>query len=66
MTASLITWVCIAAFFLLILFIKIFKEMVHSDHKHHLINLGTEREEFFVPGDRLDIDNKDCDDCDDF
>lgn len=50
----LITW-CVIAFAMVALIIirvcqKNYNEPTHS---RHLIELGNEREEFFVPGDRL-------------
>lgn len=67
MATSLVTWSCMAALFLIILFVRYFRLIIHSANKHHLFHLGSEREEIFVPGDRLITDdNKDYDDSDDF
>lgn len=56
-----------AALFLIILFVRYFRQIILSAHKHHFFHLGSEREEIFVPGDRLITDNhKDYDDSDDF
>lgn len=37
----------------------------HSLRHHHLIEMGSERDEFFVPGDRLSTDDDIYDDYDD-
>lgn len=67
MATSLATWSCMAVLFLLILFVKYFRQIFHSVHKRHIFNIGSEREEFFIPGDRMATDNyKDYDDSDDF
>ncbi|MBD5213718.1 MAG: hypothetical protein HDS75_02685 [Bacteroidales bacterium] len=35
------------------------KAAVAGKHHHHIITVGSEREEFFCPGDRMKIDSHD-------
>lgn len=52
MNTPLITWACIVALFVIILFVRLLQS-VHSHHerKRQLLSFGSEREEFFAPGD---------------
>jgi len=53
METPLITWSCIAALFIAILVFNLLRAARHAAHtrRHPMVELGTEREEFFVPGD---------------
>lgn len=54
MNTPLIAWVCIAAAIALLIMAHIIKATCHHSvhsHRHHFIEIGNERDEFFVPGD---------------
>ncbi|MBO5456315.1 MAG: hypothetical protein J6A20_07360 [Muribaculaceae bacterium] len=63
MNIPLITWLCIALAMILIVIVRVFlsaherqmnKQQHVSNTTHRkLFGIGSEREEFFVPGDRL-------------
>lgn len=56
MNTPLIAWVCIAAAIALLILTHIIKTTCHHSvrrHRHHFIEIGSEREEFFVPGDPI-------------
>lgn len=68
MNVPLITWLCIAVAMLLIVIIHVFlsaherlkephklitQRPVEASHRNKIFSISTEREEFFVPGDRL-------------
>lgn len=52
MNTPLITWGCIVALFFIILVVRFCQTMKHN-HKtrRHVITIGSEREELFIPGD---------------
>ena len=50
-TTPLITWSCLVGGLILALAIKLIKAAYRHSGQHHLIELGSEREEFFLPGD---------------
>ena len=68
MTTPMMTWSCIIAAVVLYFMIKLFITVHHnhrahvqaSAHPHHLIEFGSEREELFVGGDPMHVDD-DCD-----
>lgn len=50
----LITWCVIAFAMTALVIVKVCYGFYNRNHaRHHLIELGSEREEFFVPGDRM-------------
>lgn len=51
MNNPLLTWSCIIGLMLLIVIIKVMRHLTTKRHGHHLIELGSEYEEFYVPGD---------------
>ena len=57
MTTPMITWSVIVALVLIVLAVRIaglafHRRHVDSAHRHlHIINVGSEAEEFYVPGD---------------
>ncbi|MDO4318995.1 MAG: hypothetical protein Q4C34_00325 [Bacteroidales bacterium] len=54
MNTPLITWSCIAALFIAIMLYNLIRAARHAtrgSRHHRLIELGTEREELFLPGD---------------
>lgn len=57
MNVPLITWCFIVAIFVTILVVRVVSYLTHDHphaaHRHHLLEIGSEREEFFVPGDPL-------------
>ena len=67
MDTPLITWACVVGLFLIILSVRIIHTIINGSHLHrrHIFELGSEREEVFVPGDTLKIDENDRDDIDD-
>lgn len=67
MNTAVITWISILGLFAVILLVKVCRMAFHSRQHHPLFEVGSERDEFFVPGDPEFIyeeDEKDC--CDDF
>lgn len=67
MTTPMITWSCITAAVVLYFMVKLFMTMHQSRRAHarvhgrrHLFSVGTEREEIFVGGDPMHVDD-DCD-----
>lgn len=71
MTTPMITWISVAAFIAALVIIRTVLSAFHSlQHRHahsrashlhhHLIEIGSEREEFFVPGDP-DVNDADYD-----
>ena len=53
MTTPLLTWGCIVGLLIIILAVKLYRAAkLCPKEKGHIIDLMTEREEFFVPGDR--------------
>lgn len=60
MDTPFITWACIVALFIFILFTKFFHAIFISMHaKRRFIELGTEEEEVYVPGDPLPFPQED-------
>ncbi len=71
MTTPMITWTCITAAVVLYFMVKLFIAVHHSRQhahvharthvrRHPFFELGTEREELFVGGDPMHVDD-DCD-----
>lgn len=69
MNTPLITWGCIVALVIIIMVINAIREVSKSaKRRQKFLCLGSEREEFYIPGDR-DLskkDNFDIEDYDDF
>lgn len=55
MDVPFIVWSLIAGVFVVILLAHLFRATV--SHKPHFIQIGKEREEFFIPGDSLHEDD---------
>ncbi len=57
MDTPLITWICIVAAVLILFIVRLAQVRMASHHhhalRHQFIEIGSEREEFFVPGDPL-------------
>lgn len=66
MSTAFITWLCIVSLTGLMLLACLCGAAVRHLRGHHVFGIGTEREEFFIPGDRLTPDDHDYDDPDDF
>lgn len=67
MTTPMITWISVVACIAALVIIRTVLSAFHSHHRrhahrplHHLIEIGSEREEFFVPGDP-DVNDADYD-----
>lgn len=65
MNVPLLTWACIVGLFVIVLLVKIFRphRAAHPSRKPQrrhlpLLSIGSEREEFFIPGDPMS-DNPD-------
>lgn len=66
MNVPLITWCCIAGLFVVILVVRLVRRAsLCLNRPGRIFEIGTEREEMFIPGDRLAIDDHDLDDFDD-
>lgn len=58
MNTALMTWLIVAGMTIAILLASIFKSVIVYLKKHNgIITLGSEKEEFFVPGDILNQEN---------
>lgn len=61
METPVITWLCIVAAVLILFIVRLAQvRMAHHQHRalrHRFIEIGSEREEFFVPGDDPDPDD---------
>lgn len=65
MMTPIIVWSCVIAALGIMLLIKLIHAVSASHQSHRrLIEIGTEREEFFIPGDRLSDDDDDCNEID--
>lgn len=62
MNTPLITWSCIVALFIIVMLTNIVIAALHNRRHHRFIELGSENEEFFVPGDRRNVDEHDDED----
>jgi len=62
MNTPLITWSCIIAFLIIVMITNIVIAAVHNHGHHRFIELGSENEEFYVPGDRRNVDEHDDED----
>ncbi|MEE0978745.1 MAG: hypothetical protein UH625_04985 [Muribaculaceae bacterium] len=52
METPLITWTCVVALFVMIIVINIIRNIrFHRKGNHRIFEIGSERDEFFVPGD---------------
>ena len=52
MEIPFVTWGCIVGMFVVILIVQLCRMVfTRVKGKHHVITVGSEREEFFVPGD---------------
>ena len=65
MNVPLLTWSCVVALVIVMpLFRMIYNYGYCSHKKHRVIEIGTEREEMFAPGDRMryqdEYDDYDC------
>ncbi len=61
MNLPLITWSCIVGLFAVIVLVRIVYHGYNSRVHHRLFEIGTEREEFYVPGDRMKTYNGEYD-----
>lgn len=58
MDTPFIVWGCIVALFIFIFLSRFIQSLVFRLHsKHPFIELGSEREEVFVPGDPIPLDD---------
>ena len=65
MNVPLLTWICMAAVVIVLLAAHVIHLRHSSRHsRHRMFGIGSEREEFFIPGDPLRRTDKDYD-CDD-
>ena len=66
MTTPLITWSIISGFFIAVVLVRLIHAVMRcSRGEHRFIEIGSEREELFIPGDILKPDAHDYDDFDD-
>ncbi len=60
MNTALVTWLIVAGMIVVISLTSIFKSILAYVKKHNkIITIGSEKEEFFVPGDILNKDTAD-------
>lgn len=65
MEIPFVTWGCIVGLFVVILIVQLCRALVsHVKGTHHAISVGSEREEFYVPGDPDPFRNLDDGDTD--
>lgn len=65
MNVPFLTWICVVAFFIVMLVFRVIYDYGYCAHKkHRVFEIGSEREEMFVPGDRAryqdEYDDYDC------
>ncbi len=66
MSLPFVTWCCIAGLFVVLLLVRLARmARVCFNRPGRIFEIGTEREEMFIPGDRLKLDEHDLDDFDD-
>ena len=65
MYTPLQTWGAIVSLFVIILLIRFCRNIYKYLKGHNLFEIGSEREEFYLPGDRLKYDDYDYNDFDD-
>lgn len=66
LTTPLVTWGCIAALFVTIIIVRLFRAALRcAASRHSIIELCSEREEFFIPGDPDPKRTEDYEDFDD-
>lgn len=61
MTTAMITWILVVALIITISVIHLYHKLrfgVHHDHK--LIELGSDEDELYLPGDTVDAERDDC------
>ncbi len=63
LTVPLLTWSAIVVIFAVMALINIVQAL-HAARGRHIVELGSERDEFFVPGDPAKPDPKDYEDYD--
>ena len=52
MNTPLITWGCIVALFVIVLIVRLYRAVTFcAKGRHRFISFGSEREEFYIPGD---------------
>lgn len=64
MNTSIIVWISIVGLFIMLLFIRLVLNIIRHAHRirpGHLISIGTEREEFSLPGDPMTAEEDDYD-----
>ncbi len=62
MTIPFITWACIAGLFAAALIVRLVRAVIFcSEGRHRIVEFGSEREEFFIPGDPVPGFKSDCD-----
>ncbi len=63
MNTPLLIWGCIVALFAGIILVKFFRAIIFcSKGKHRFLSFGSEKEEFFIPGDPSPDDFEEFDD----
>jgi hypothetical protein len=65
MYTPLLTWGAMVSLFVIILLIRFCRNIYKYLKGHNLFEIGSEREEFYLPGDRLKYDDYDYNDFDD-
>lgn len=71
MDTTITVWICVAAAMAAIIIFRVLRTVMHrqtgeNHHHHRFIELGSEREEIWIPGDRLISHNDRYDDSEDF
>lgn len=60
MNTPLITWSCIVGLLILLVIVRTTHSLIsNNSRKHRFITFGSEREEFFIPGDPVDEEDYD-------
>lgn len=62
MSHPLFIWLTVTIIVSLVLISRLVINLISRHHRRHLFSVGTEREEIFIPGDKLKVDEKDFDD----
>lgn len=69
MDTTITIWICVAAAMAAIIIYRMLHRVIHLNHgahNHRLIELGSEREELWIPGDMSDTNIDSYDDAEDF
>lgn len=67
MEMPMLTWSCLVALIAVFIFVRVFRYLIssHPASRKNMFTFGSEREEFFIPGDRIRASKSDNYDAED-